>query len=314
MSLNGTIKRLADRFYQWMSDNEIARMMKGLPPRGSDMSGMAVSTRASSLSGILAHHLHNQIVINIAVVLPGDHKTKSERGISVESEASSTVASTISDEMNDMESSVMAKIKKVGHVIVKIVIAPLEFLSMITIPNCKKENREKWWPVTFLTAIIWIAIYSYILVWMMTIIGFTVGIPDTVMGLTLLAGTVALPDLVATLVVVKRGQGNMGVSNAIASNIFETLMGMGLPWLMKTTIASPGSVVPVASGGLEYTSMGILVTIIYFLAVIHFSGWQLNKKMGTGLIAWYVGAVALAVCVEMNLFGTINLPVCTSIS
>ena len=44
--------------------------------------------------------------------------------------------------------------------------------------------------VSFLISVVWICLYSYVMVWMITVIGFTLGIPDTVMGLTFIAAGV----------------------------------------------------------------------------------------------------------------------------
>ena len=42
---------------------------------------------------------------------------------------------------------------------------------------------------------VWIAAYSYIMVWMVAYCGFALGIPDTIMGLTFLAaGTVVVSE------------------------------------------------------------------------------------------------------------------------
>lgn len=68
------------------------------------------------------------------------------------------------------------------------------------------------------------------MVWMITIIGFTLGIPDTVMGLTFVAAGVSVPDALSSIAVIKEGYGDMAVSNAVGSNVFDILVCLGLPW------------------------------------------------------------------------------------
>lgn len=46
---------------------------------------------------------------------------------------------------------------------------------------------------------------SYGLVWMVTVIGYTLGLPDTVMGLTLVAFGSSVPDCISSLIVAKKG-------------------------------------------------------------------------------------------------------------
>ena len=65
------------------------------------------------------------------------------------------------------------------------------------------------------------------MVWMITVIGFTFGIPDTVMGLTFIAAGVSVPDCLSGVAVVKEGHGDMAISNAIGSNVFDILMCLG---------------------------------------------------------------------------------------
>lgn len=44
------------------------------------------------------------------------------------------------------------------------------------------------------------------MVWMVTIIGFTLGIPDSIMGITFLAAGSSIPDALSSIFVVRQGQ------------------------------------------------------------------------------------------------------------
>ena len=74
------------------------------------------------------------------------------------------------------------------------------------------------------------------MVWMICLTGYTLGIPDTVMGITFLAAGTSVPDTIASVLVARNGYGDMAVSNSIGSNVFDIFLGLGLPWLLKTTI------------------------------------------------------------------------------
>lgn len=84
---------------------------------------------------------------------------------------------------------------------------------------------------------------------MITIIGTTLGIPDTVMGLTFVAAGVSIPDALSSIAVIKEGYGDMAVSNAVGSNVFDIFVCLGLPWFIQTTILVPGGHVNVISKG-----------------------------------------------------------------
>ena len=86
-------------------------------------------------------------------------------------------------------------------------------------------------------------------------IGFTFGIPDTVMGLTFIAAGVSVPDALSGVAVVKEGYGDMAVSNAIGSNVFDILMCLGIPWFLQTAVIHPGSEVKVIHKGKDFIDL-----------------------------------------------------------
>jgi len=43
---------------------------------------------------------------------------------------------------------------------------PLSFVLYFTVPNCNKPHLEKWFMVTFASSTLWIAAFSYMMVWM----------------------------------------------------------------------------------------------------------------------------------------------------
>lgn len=130
------------------------------------------------------------------------------------------------------------------------VVYPIHYLCKKTMPDCRQQQYRNWYPFTFLLSMIWISFYSYFMVWMITVIGSTLAIPDTVMGLTFVAAGVSVPDALSSIAVIKEGYGDMAVSNAIGSNVFDILVCLGLPWFIQTAIIKPGSHVNVISKGM----------------------------------------------------------------
>lgn len=135
------------------------------------------------------------------------------------------------------------------------VVYPIHFLCKKTMPDCRTEQYRNWYPFTFLISMVWISFYSYFMVWMITVIGSTLAIPDTVMGLTFVAAGVSVPDALSSIAVIKEGYGDMAVSNAIGSNVFDILVCLGLPWFIQTAIIKPGSHVNVISKGMYSLSL-----------------------------------------------------------
>ncbi|KAH8294736.1 hypothetical protein KR018_002296, partial [Drosophila ironensis] len=192
------------------------------------------------------------------------------------------------------------------------VVYPIHFLCKKTMPDCRQEQYRNWYPFTFLISMVWISFYSYFMVWMITVIGSTLAIPDTVMGLTFVAAGVSVPDALSSIAVIKEGFGDMAVSNAIGSNVFDILVCLGLPWFIQTAIIKPGSHVNVISKGLAYSTLSLFSTVVFLILSTHLNGWKLDKRLGIILMVWYLFFITLASLYEMNVFGYMNPPECPS--
>ena len=53
------------------------------------------------------------------------------------------------------------------------------------------------------------------------------------MGLTVGAAGTSLPNLFASALVARQGKGDMAVSNAFGSNVFNILIALGFPWFIR---------------------------------------------------------------------------------
>lgn len=189
---------------------------------------------------------------------------------------------------------------------------PLLFLFFFTIPNCSTDRFAKWFLLTFLMSIVWITLFSYVMVWMICLTGYTLGIPDTVMGITFLAAGTSVPDTIASVLVARNGYGDMAVSNSIGSNVFDIFLGLGLPWLLKTTIRPMGAgpTVNINSKGL-LASVGLLMlSLIIVVLSIHFNKWRLTKKLGYMIMTTYAIFLVFSILIETNTFMDINPPTC----
>nr|XP_056718222.1 sodium/potassium/calcium exchanger 3 [Euleptes europaea] len=187
---------------------------------------------------------------------------------------------------------------------------PLSLLLYFTVPNCNKPCWEKWFLVTFAASTLWIAAFSYVMVWMVTIIGYTLGIPDVIMGITFLAAGTSVPDCMASLIVARQGMGDMAVSNSIGSNVFDILIGLGLPWALQTLAVDYGSYIRLNSRGLIY-SVGLLLASVFVTVFgVHLNKWKLDKKLGCVCLFLYGIFLCFSILTEFNVFTFVNLPMC----
>ncbi|XP_030050534.1 sodium/potassium/calcium exchanger 3 [Microcaecilia unicolor] len=197
-----------------------------------------------------------------------------------------------------------------GDVAKWVITWPLCLLLYFTVPNCSKPRWQKWFLVTFATTSLWIAAFSYIMVWMVTIIGYTLGIPDVIMGITFLAAGTSVPDCMASLIVARQGMGDMAVSNSIGSNVFDILIGLGLPWTLQTLAVNYGSYIHLNSRGLIYSVGLLLASVFVTVCGVHLNKWKLDRKLGFACLFLYSIFLCVSILTEFNVFTFVNLPMC----
>jgi K+-dependent Na+/Ca+ exchanger-like protein len=171
--------------------------------------------------------------------------------------------------------------------------APIMVPLYFTIPDCRDKKLAAYFPATFSLSIVWVGIYSYLMVWWVTVIGDVFEVPIVIMGLTFLAAGTSVPDLLTSVIVAKQGHGDMAVSSSIGSNIFDILVGLPVPWLLYC-IANGGEI-SVGGGVVReefFYSVGfslllLICMLISVVCVIAASGWKMTKSLGYAMFALY---------------------------
>ncbi|XP_066557495.1 sodium/potassium/calcium exchanger 5 [Amia ocellicauda] len=179
---------------------------------------------------------------------------------------------------------------------------PLTTLLFLTTPDCRRRFWKRWFMLTFFMSAVWISAFTYVLVWMVTVVGETLGVPDTVMGLTLLAAGTSIPDTVASVLVAREGKGDMAMANIVGSNVFDMLC-LGLPWFIKTVFVDTSSPVQVNSTGLLYTAATLLVSIVVLFVSVHLNKMKLDKKLGAVCLVFYFFFATLSILYELGIIG-----------
>uniref|UniRef100_A0A1B6FZ48 Sodium/potassium/calcium exchanger 5 n=2 Tax=Cuerna arida TaxID=1464854 RepID=A0A1B6FZ48_9HEMI len=194
-----------------------------------------------------------------------------------------------------------------------LLVLPIHTVFLFTIPDCEHPRFKKWFPVTFLMCIIWIGGLSYVVAWMITVVGDTLKIPDSVMGITFLAAGTSVPEAVSSVIVAKQGHGSMGISNSLGSNTFDILLCLGLPWLIKASFLPTSAghhFVRINSRGLEYSAISLLSTLLLLYIAFAINRFKLDRKVGYACLMMYGMFLVLATLIELNVFFTVNLPTC----
>lgn len=141
---------------------------------------------------------------------------------------------------------------------------------------------------TFLIAIAIIVGISFLLVNSSVSLAEALGVPPLLVALTVLAAGSSAPDLIASALVAREGRGDMAVSNAVGSNIFDITVGLGLPWLI-VLLLRPGEIA-IGNEGL-WTSALILLGTVFVLLVFLATNKLLSRIEGMILVVLYAAYV-----------------------
>ncbi|KAL3916990.1 MAG: hypothetical protein SGILL_004921 [Bacillariaceae sp.] len=172
---------------------------------------------------------------------------------------------------------------------------PLVLVLTLTIPDVQRPGNGKWCYLSFFMSIAWIGGFSYFMVDWAELVGNTIGIPSALMGLTVLAAGTSVPDLLSSVIVARRGQGDMAVSSSVGSNIFDILVGLPLPWILYTAIPSFPSTVYIGSDGLFRSLIILIAMLVFVIAAVHCQGWKLTKALGGIMFLFYIGFLVQAI-------------------
>lgn len=145
-------------------------------------------------------------------------------------------------------------------------------------------NKKRYW-LSFFVSITFIAALSWVLVESAVISAEILGIPAVIIGLTILAAGTSIPDLVSSVIVAKQNRGGMAISNAIGSNIFDILIGLGLPWAIVTI---GGKMVPVVTENLNSSIILLFATVVAVLSFLIAKKWKIGRFAGISLISLYI--------------------------
>ncbi|XP_077514386.1 sodium/potassium/calcium exchanger 5-like [Amblyomma americanum] len=196
------------------------------------------------------------------------------------------------------------------RLLVWLLVWPGLLLMSLTIPDCRKPRLRMWFPVTFVAAIAWAGLLSYFCVWMVTVIGDTFGIPETISGITLLAIGTSMPEAITSVIVAKNGLGNMALCNLLGSNVFDILFCLGGPWFVKAAFFSSEHSVLFSSAGVSFSAFVLLtLVLILYLFLVGFH-WKLDLRIGLACSVLYAGYIVFACMYEMNVFGVVNNLAC----
>ncbi len=144
----------------------------------------------------------------------------------------------------------------------------------------------KYYYAVFFISIAFIAGLSWVLVESAVVISEILNVPKVIIALTVLAIGTSVPDMISSVIVAKQGRGGMALSNAVGSNIFDILIGLGLPWLIM--IVATGQTIPVVTDDLFVSVILLFSSVLIILAILLINNWTIGRKAGIFLLGLYL--------------------------
>jgi len=157
----------------------------------------------------------------------------------------------------------------------------------------KPDSKNNRYVLTFFVSIAYIAALSYALVESSVIIGEVLHINSTIIALTVLAAGTSIPDLLSSIIVAKQGRGDMAVSNAVGSNIFDILFALGFPWLIVFMMGTKE--ISVSTENLMSSVFLLFATVLAIIFILVVRKWTIGKRAGLLLIGLYIAYIAYIV-------------------
>ncbi|XP_072769282.1 sodium/potassium/calcium exchanger 2-like isoform X5 [Nerophis lumbriciformis] len=186
-----------------------------------------------------------------------------------------------------------------------LLIIPIVLPLWLTLPDVRKPTAKKFFPISFLGSICWIAAFSYLMVWWAHQVGETIGITEEIMGLTILAAGTSIPDLITSVIVARKGLGDMAVSSSVGSNIFDITVGLPFPWLMWSFFSGLKPVA-VSSNGLFCAIVLLFLMLLFVIISIAACKWRMSKLLGSIMFLLYFVFLVVSVMLEDRV---LNCPV-----
>ncbi|XP_029353493.1 sodium/potassium/calcium exchanger 2-like isoform X1 [Echeneis naucrates] len=176
-------------------------------------------------------------------------------------------------------------------------ILPIVLPLWLSLPDVRRETSKRFFPLTFIGAICWIAFFSYLMVWWAHQVGETFWITEEIMGLTILAAGTSIPDLITSVIVARKGLGDMAVSSSVGSNIFDITVGLPFPWLLYNII-NDFKPVEVSSNGLFCAIVLLFLMLLFVIISIAACKWRMSKLLGFLMFLLYFVFLIISVMLE----------------
>jgi cation:H+ antiporter len=166
---------------------------------------------------------------------------------------------------------------------------PVERQGLAEIASPTLSRRSAWF--WFAAGMTGIGLSSHLLVSATLALGEHIPFLNaTILSLLVVALGTSLPDLLVSMSAARKGAGSMAVANAVGSNTFNILVGLGLPWGIRALLVRSGAVAgdpwvpldPIVAPNLPF----VLGSCILVFALLR-TGYRITRREGWAMLAFY---------------------------
>jgi len=155
--------------------------------------------------------------------------------------------------------------------------------------DVKDIRKEGTWPMCFVGAMCWLAIFSYGMLEIAEQIHCNINaIPNAFLGITVCAVGTSFPNAVASIIMAQQNKPAAAIANALGSNVQNVFLAMALPWviycLQQGVTSIPQNVAGINEGVAWMMGTLILVLIMVLIPPV----CAMNKSYGYLLALVYV--------------------------
>ena len=161
---------------------------------------------------------------------------------------------------------------------------PLENEYLQETPKAMPLSRALFW---LFTGLVLLTVSSKLLVFGAVNIATAFGLSELVIGLTIIAVGTSLPELAASIAGALKGEHDLAIGNVVGSNLFNTLIVLGIPGLIAPPILDSG----VLQRDIPFL---LILTVILFIMAFGFRGaGRINRVEGFLLTCGFFAYQAL---------------------
>lgn len=161
---------------------------------------------------------------------------------------------------------------------------PLDVIWELTMPAPDRAGGA----CLFTMSILYIGLCTYFMVDATNRVGVVLHIPTLAMALIFLAAGTSIPDALGSIAVAKQGEGDMAVANALGSNVFDILIGLGVPWTIKTGFMGKEVSFPGKWDELVWDILVLVLVLFIFVGCLIAHKWHLTRRVGILLLCFYL--------------------------